>query len=129
MKSIAFEKVSLADAKRVHDGVPRRLRDDWSSRRAADRAEPLREATAAWMSNLPDNVLPRHLAELFPRIVNKLCALWDDPARCSNYLKDLLIHRRSSRKGFPAAVAREIVTLTGYHATQFPAGRPWTEAH
>jgi hypothetical protein len=128
MKAIAFEKVSLADAKRVHDGAPKRPRHDWSGRRKVDLGEPLREVTAAWMSNLPDNVGPRHLAELFPRIVNRLCTLWNDPA-CSNYLKDLLIDRRSNRNGFPAVIAREIVALTAYHATLFPVGRQWTEAH
>jgi hypothetical protein len=128
MKPIAYEKVSLADAKRVHEGAPR-PRDDWSSRRAAELGEPLREATATWMSNLPDNVRPLRLAKMFPRIVNKLCTLWDGPTPCSHYLKDLLVDRRSSRSGFPAAVAREIVALVAYQATQCPAGRPWTATH
>jgi hypothetical protein len=128
MKPIAYEKVSLADAKRVHEGAPR-PRHDWSSRRAAELHEPLREATASWMSNLPDNVRPLHLAKLFPRIVNKLCTLWGGPAPCSYYLRDLLIDRRSKRSGFPAAVAREIVALTAYEATLFPAERSWTATH
>ena len=35
MRPIAFERVSLADAKRAHDGPPaRNWREDWAGRRA-----------------------------------------------------------------------------------------------
>jgi hypothetical protein len=130
MKPIKFEKVSLADAKSVHEGKPQQPKvDDWSIRRSArNQHEPLSEATTAWMRQLPDDVRPLELAERFPRIANRICILWIDQVRCASYLADLLIDRRRDRQGFPAAIAKEIADLTVHQARSGPVGRPWTEA-
>jgi hypothetical protein len=129
MKPIVFEKVSLAEAKRVHDGNPRAgWRDDWTSRRAANEDEPLDAAALPWMESLPPAIRPQLLARQFTRIANRICALWNQPARCSSYLTDLLIIRRTSRQGFPIAVAREIGNLSVYFETLYPVGRAWTDA-
>ena len=133
MKPITFEKVSLAEAKRVHDGTAQRTsRHDWSSRRAAnDQDEPLREATVAWMAGLPDGVRPKHLAQRFPRIANKICAMWKHPVRCSTYIAGLLIVGRVRREGFPMPVAKEIGKLTVHYATLHPVDElvtdPWID--
>ncbi|MEO6929065.1 MAG: hypothetical protein ABI190_07850, partial [Casimicrobiaceae bacterium] len=77
MKTIAFERVSLADAKRVHDGpAPRGWRDDWTSRRcAANAGEVLDPATSAWIATLPSAIQPVHLARRFVRIANRISRL------------------------------------------------------
>lgn len=127
MKTIAFEKVSFADAKRVHDGIPREATaDDWTARRSATVNEPLAPAAAEWMATLPGEVCPRDLAERYPRIVNRIHALWSEPAPCARYLGDLFISRRGNRQGFPLAIAKEIGALTLYQAKLFPVGRAWT---
>lgn len=127
MKTIAFEKVSLADAKRVHDGAPSPPRGPHPSvrRRAAAPDEPLNGATTAWMNALADNAQPVQLARIFPRIANRICALWEDPVPCARYLADLLIVNRSNRRGFPATIAREIGRLTAQYALLHPGGRSW----
>ena len=127
MKAIPFEKVSFADAKREYDGAPpKTTRLDWSTRRSIDETiGPIREETSRWIRELPGSVRPAHLAELFPRIANRACALWGQPVRCAAYLSELLIARRIGRQGFPAAVAMEIGDLSVYYAALHPVGRPW----
>jgi hypothetical protein len=127
MKPIVYEKVTMAEAKRVHDGAPPdATRQDWTKRRAGPDAHGLiREETSAWIRELPGDVRPAHLAEHFPRIANKICALWAQPVRCAAYLSDLLLARRVSRKGFPAEVAMEIGNLSIHYELLNPVGRPW----
>jgi hypothetical protein len=127
MIPIAYEPVTRAEAKFVHDGAPPAVsQEDWTKRRAGpDAHESLREETTAWMRELPAGVRPPHLAERFPRIANKICALWMQPLRCAAYLSDLLIARRPNRKGFPAEVAMEIGNLSIHYELLNPIGRPW----
>ncbi len=127
MKSIAFEKVSIADAKRVHDGAPRPSPgpEPWVRRSSAPQDEPLRDATATWMDEMAVAAQPLQLASRFPRIANRICALWADPIPCAKYLADLLIVTRNNRQGFPAIVAREIGKLTAQYALLHPGGRAW----
>jgi hypothetical protein len=125
-----FEKVSFAEAKRVHEGAPRKVADPaWTSRRLnAELCETIRQETVGWMRGLPDGARPAHLAEHFPRIANRICALWEDPVRCAPYLSDLLLIRRPAREGFPMAVANDIGNLTLYYTQLHPVGRPWLVA-
>jgi len=127
MKMIAYEKVTMAEAKRVHDGAPPDATlQDWTKRRAGpDVDELVSEQTSAWMRELPGEVRPARLAERYPRIANKICALWAQPLRCAAYLSDLLIARRANRKGFPAEVAMEIGNLSIHYEMLNPIGRPW----
>jgi hypothetical protein len=127
MKPIAYEKVTMAEAKHIHDGSPPDVtQEDWTKRRAGpDVHELIREETSAWMRELPAEVRPTHLAERYPRIANKICALWMQPLRCAAYLSDLLIARRANRKGFPAEVAMELGSLGIHYEMLNPIGRPW----
>lgn len=126
MKSIAFEQVSVADAKRVHDGPPRKHSGaDPSLRRSpVSQDEPLDEATVTWINEMAHSA-PTQLAARFPRIANRICALWTDPIPCARYMADLLIVTRSNRQGFPAPVAREIGKLIAQYALLHPSGRAW----
>jgi len=89
----------------------------------------LRESTATWIEALPNSVRPRELGERYPWITNKLCALWNQPGRCTRYLADLLIARGGSRDGFAPKVAREISGLRLHYATLHPRERGWTDSH
>lgn len=127
-KPISFEKVSLAEAKHIHDGAPPAgVHQDWSGRRSKHPDdEALDPAAQIWMDGLPADVRPVHLGRKFARVVNRVHALWQEPERCAHYLAELLIVKRSNRRGFSLAIAQEISKLALHQATICPPGRPWT---
>lgn len=87
------------------------------------RAQPvtiLLPRTRAWIESLPANARPRALALRFARIVNNICAAWDDPTACRKYFDDLLEDKRGGRQGFPMDVLREIQKLNEHYATVYP---------
>jgi hypothetical protein len=47
----------------------------------------------------------------FPRIANLLAANWKDPTAFHNYMRSLLIDRRSGRQGFSSEIKQELVRL------------------
>jgi hypothetical protein len=59
------------------------------------------------MPPLPEQVRPNALATRVARIANFICAVWDDPPACRQYLEELLVDRRGGRKGFAIGVLRE----------------------
>jgi hypothetical protein len=126
---IEFEKVSFEDARAALDAKARGDEGKgWGGRRAPERAEPLLEATVAWMDALPASLRPVALARDFPRIANRLGEIWKRPARCDEYFQQLLIDHRGGRKGFPAEVAMEISTLASHYAATHPYRRSiWDE--
>jgi hypothetical protein len=71
-------------------------------------------ASRKWLELLPPEVVPRELATHFPRIVNILAAQWNNYAACQAYFADLLVDRRGGRRGFPAAVTRELEKLRDF---------------
>ena len=76
--------------------------------------------TRIWMASLPPRVRPSCLATQYARIANLLCAVWDNPPECRQYLNDLLIDRRGGRKGFPRPVERELQLLSLYYCVVHP---------
>jgi hypothetical protein len=76
--------------------------------------------TRVWMASLPPRVRPSCLATQYARIANLLCATWDHPSECRQYLNDLLIDRRGGRKGFPRPVERELQLLSLYYCVVHP---------
>jgi len=128
MKPIEFELVSLEEAKRVIEGdLPKRADPTQSTdRRAQISQEPLLGVTRAWLASLPPDVRPTALAEQFPRIANRLRHLWKQAARCEEYLDDLIVDRRCSRKGFPPQISQELTVLREYYALLHPnKALPW----
>ena len=67
--------------------------------------------TVAFLSSLNQSVRPYQLAVRFPRIVNNLARLWEQPAKLDRYLDDLLIDTRGNRQGFPMRILTELVAL------------------
>jgi hypothetical protein len=116
--SIMFERVSLADAKRIHDRASaNEAKPDWLQRRSANNnVDPLHPDTAKWIRGLPADIRPDELARRYARIANRIYSLWHQPSRCTDYLDELLIVRRASRQGFPREVAKDIAKLTAHYA-------------
>ena len=133
MKSLEFEKVSVADARKALDGPAKAEDKDKTAsavRRGPEVDPVLLDATVAWMAELPYTVRPTELARQFPRIANSIAELWRRVSRCEQYLDSMVVDERGSRKGFPPAVALEITTLRAYYAELHPrAPSTWDPEH
>jgi hypothetical protein len=125
MKSLEFEKVSFADARKALDGPPKgedkaKAKETTFVRRGPDVTPVLFDATVAWMNALPPAARPTGLAQRFPRIANGIAERWPSVDRCEQYLDSLLVDQRGDRKGFPMAVALEVASLRSYYTELHP---------
>lgn len=124
MSSLEFEPLSLADvitAMREENNMtftPREPKDPFKALRKRETPEPLQAFAITWMAKLPRNAQPRETGMQYPRIVNKLAALWHTSEGAGGYLRELLIDRRGTRKGFPTPVAQELQALRTYLTVQ-----------
>lgn len=86
---------------------------DWTRLRAAPSAKDfsLSPLARAWMDTRPPGAAPQELAQVYPRIVNRLALCWDDPKLALLVLDTLLADKRGGRRGFPLAVDLELRTL------------------
>jgi hypothetical protein len=75
----------------------------------------LNRSAAAWMAELPEQVVPLALAFQFPRIVNRLSRFWDSPRMLDRYFEELLLDQRGRRKGFPEKILIELRALAEHH--------------
>ena len=133
MKSLEFEKVSVADARKALDGSPKaeeKAKPTTVVRRGPELNPVLLDATVAWMGELPYTVRPSELAQRFPRIADSIAELWPRADRCEQYLDSLMVDQRGDRKGFPMAVALEIASLRSYYAELHPRSpSTWDPEH
>ena len=132
MKSLQFEKVSVADARKALDGPSKAENKDKTPvvRRGAETNPVLLDSTLAWMAELPYAVRPVELARRFPRIANGISELWRRVSRCEAYLDSMVVDERGDHKGFPPAVALEITALRAYYAELHPRGKStWGSEH
>jgi len=83
--------------------------------RKARPADFMLPATIQWFEALPPEVRPVCLAEKYARIANLLAQQWNDDNACRAYFDDLLMGRRSKRRGFPVNVRRELWLLREYY--------------
>ena len=124
MKSLEFEKVSVADARKALEGAPKAEdKPETKVRRSSDANPVLLDTTIAWMAELPYSVRPGELAQRYPRIANSVAELWRRVARCEEYLDSLLVDQRGDRKGFPPVVAQELTALRNYYAELHPSNQ------
>jgi hypothetical protein len=106
MKSLDFEKVSVADARKSLDG-PLKESVPPATRVRHKSARPRSCSSRRHLARgLPYAVRPIELASRFPRIANSIAELWRRVARCEEYLDSLLVDHRGDRTGFPAASRR-----------------------
>jgi hypothetical protein len=86
----------------------------WGHLRKAIPVERLLPATVSWAARLPEPVRPYALMRHYPRVANRVAAAAVAPAALAECLADLLIDRRGGRRGFPAAVAQDLLRLQAY---------------
>jgi hypothetical protein len=92
--------------------------------RGLRRAQPLNQplpATLRWIDGLPSDVRPLSLLRDFPRIANGVARAWNDSDVLATYLDSLLHDRRGGRRGFPADVHAELMTLHDYAEGRYQA--------
>ena len=96
---------------------------NWPARR-----EPLRPIDTVlaplaekWVQQLPGPTRPVQLCEHYPRIVNRLALCWPDRILTAQVFETLFSVKRGGRKGFPKAIAEELVALRKYSATRASA--------
>src|SRR5215472_16668695 len=75
-------------------------------------------AGKALLVSIPELEKPKKLAEAFPRIVNRMAALWAAPAEMNRYFEELLTDTRGGRQGFPLGVLMELTSLEDYYQTK-----------
>src|SRR3954471_7786252 len=116
-----FEKVDLSDARKALDEsltpvvTVQKTKASWEGKRKSAAAESLRTATIQWMLKLPPHIQPRHLQVKYPRVANRIAALWPEPTGCESLLDDLLTDKRGGRRGFPLNVAQEVASIRDYY--------------
>ena len=124
-----FEKVDLNDARKVLDDslIPAvtKTATNWDGKRTPSAAESLRTATIQWILKLPPHIQPRHLHVKYPRVANRIAALWSAETGCESYLDDLLTDKRGGRKGFPLNVATEVASIRDYYFRLHHKGTAW----
>ena len=72
--------------------------------------------TQDWLKGLPDAIKPLKCAEHYPRVLNKLAALWSLEERCIDFLDELLTDRRGDRQGFSYGILGELRLLRMHRA-------------
>jgi len=123
MEPISFEFVSVAEARRILDGEPRKREGaDWTELRDPQTMVPQKLSAGAlrWLRELPPLARPLELFHGYPRIANQLAVLATNEAALLAYLADLLIDRRGDRQGFCGNIAQELSRLNAHLMGMLP---------
>lgn len=91
---------------------------DWEKARTPQREQDLvlSDQVLGWLQNLPQPVRPSALCAHYPRVANRIALCWSDPLLTEQVFDALLLSQRGKRKGFPPAVAAEMLRLRAFHA-------------
>lgn len=84
--------------------------------------ESLSPLTPAWVRDLPRHVRPFELCMVYPRIANRIARSWDYVDLLESLFLELLVDHRGGRKGFPSAIALEILRLHSFHEDRASKG-------
>jgi hypothetical protein len=113
-----FETVSIDEARATLDELPPDVAAQlgpkyWEKTRraplATDRA--LTGRAMEWLGKLPADLRPQATMQRYPRIVNSIAAVWNDPTACDETFEHLLNDRRRGRRGFPIDIEKELSAL------------------
>ena len=91
---------------------------DWSLARKKNPVNYMLPMTIRWLETLPQEVRPTALVTKYPRIANVFALEWNNPTACRAFFAELLIDHRGTRKGFPADVHRDLITLRDHYGRQ-----------
>lgn len=123
LMDLEFELVTVEDVKKLlrSDAPPvfNKVDDPFKPLRRRQAPIALEGYAISWMAKLPREAQPCITGEKYPRIVNKLAALWGATDKTGNYLRDLLVDTRGSRKGFPPDVSKELHAVRAHLQAQF----------
>jgi hypothetical protein len=104
-----------------------------SAEREDDTAGPaaqidLSPDAAKLMSLLGPTLRPARLQALFPHVVNRLAAIWHQPAQFEREMQELLLNTRGNRAGFPLEIVAELTALREYYRTALHPQKsdPWS---
>jgi hypothetical protein len=123
-QGLEFEFTDIEEARRIHDAESESQFDvaaiarpqHWKKLRRislpTDRA--LTGRALDWMTTLPPTLRPQLLSRQFPRIINALAEVWDEPGQCQVALDRLVCDTRKGRTGFPPAVREELAALRNW---------------
>jgi hypothetical protein len=102
-----------------------------AARPALPRSSELTDAAARLLESLARKCSMPHLAARFPRVLNRVAAVWSQPGLVERYFEELMLDSRGSRAGFPPEVLSELVALRNCNAFRiFPKKTdPWQEMH
>jgi hypothetical protein len=106
------DSVSCAQGERRHWTA-----SDWAHVRAPQRHRDLvlSDQATRWLKRLPRDMRPSELCQRFPRVVNRIAALWHDEGLTEYTFVDLLGGLRAGRRGFPPEIAAELMALYELH--------------
>jgi hypothetical protein len=98
----------------------------WATVRRPERAcdHALNGTSRLWLRKLPARRRPLRLCMHFPRVANRIAWCWHDVELSRQLLEDLLLDRRGGRRGFGAAINRELKRLQEFNALQRVDSRP-----
>ena len=80
------------------------------------------------MSLLGRTARPTRLQALFPHVLNRLAAVWHQPARFEREMEELLLNTRDNRAGFPLEIVAELTAVREYYRTALHPQKndPWS---
>lgn len=116
-----FEPVSIEEARAALDEVDAAIAalvspEYWNKVRRplkpSDRA--LTGKSMKFLAELPEEIRPQATMQRYPRVVNALVDVWNDPEARDEAFENLLNDKRKGRRGFPIDVERELSTLCLY---------------
>ncbi|MBY0468676.1 MAG: hypothetical protein K2Q07_06845 [Burkholderiaceae bacterium] len=76
-----------------------------------------------WLRSLPGRERPLALCSMYPRLANRLAAVWDDPEQTEAVFDELMIDRRGGRLGFAPLVAGELMRLHRLHEKRLDSNK------
>jgi hypothetical protein len=96
-------------------------KDAWTLKRDAPRDLDIKltSLAVAWASAVPLDIRPVELCLQYPRIANRLALTWQDVMLTKRVLDSLIVDKRRGRRGFPKAVAAELMKMAAYVARQY----------
>ena len=100
-------------------------------RPALARSSELTDEAIRLLDSLARKCPMSELPARFPRVLNRVAAVWSQPAHAERYFVELLLDSRGSRVGFPPEVLSELLALRICNAFRiFPKKTdPWHDMH